>query len=617
MAIRIVPVQKRHDTAANWTLRNPILRMAEEGFETDTKKEKIGDGVTPWNSLPYKSTGGSGGSGATSLTELTDVEVTGPQNGDTLMRVLGTFVNQSSTQVKSIYGLNNVNNTSDADKPLSTAATNALAGKANLVAGKIPTSEIPAVALTEFLGTVASQAAMLALTGQRGDWAIRSDQARVYILTADNASVLANWQVFEYPTGASAVNSVNGQTGTVVLGKANIGLGNADDTSDAAKPLSTAATNALAGKANLVGGKVPASELPSFVDDVIEVANYAALPGTGEAGKIYITTNDGKQFRWTGSIYAPTGGAASGIEVVQLPDNNAPSSPVVNTLYKTQNQERGFLCLKNGVVKEILLASSNNPIANGIVGFNAAATDTQTKELVEDSGIDIRHGTALELGKIFFKLDANGLTTKATPVASDFVVGFDTAGNQNSKFPISALGGSGQFNASGSSILIPQYSFGDDFLVPDPNKIYLTRIEVKVPTTLDALSFRRYQGGSGNLGFGVFSIDGATRYMTTGAVSAVEEDVRILDLTIFTVPIGFFWFAYTADNASAQIRATSFTSAQQQLVYNAESSSAIAPSAWVAVAGNSSAGGVLPATLTGIITPFVGQAMPIAKLFKK
>ena len=33
-------------------------------------------------------------------------------------------------------------------------------------------------------------------------------------------------------------------------------------------------------------GKVPASQLPSFVDDVIEVANFAALPATGEGGKI-------------------------------------------------------------------------------------------------------------------------------------------------------------------------------------------------------------------------------------------------------------------------------------------------------------------------------------------
>jgi hypothetical protein len=50
-------------------------------------------------------------------------------------------------------------------------------------------------------------------------------------------------------------------------------------------------------------GKVPASQLPSFVDDVIEVANAAARPATGEAGKIYVTLDDNKTYRWGGTTY--------------------------------------------------------------------------------------------------------------------------------------------------------------------------------------------------------------------------------------------------------------------------------------------------------------------------
>ena len=62
-------------------------------------------------------------------------------------------------------------------------------------------------------------------------------------------------------------------------------------------------TEALATKADLVAGKVPSTQLPSFVDDVVEVANFAALPGTGEAGKIYVTIDNNKTWRWTGSTY--------------------------------------------------------------------------------------------------------------------------------------------------------------------------------------------------------------------------------------------------------------------------------------------------------------------------
>lgn len=51
------------------------------------------------------------------------------------------------------------------------------------------------------------------------------------------------------------------------------------------------------------GGLIPASLLPAYVDDVLEYANFAALPGTGVTGKIYVTTNDNKTFRWSGTVY--------------------------------------------------------------------------------------------------------------------------------------------------------------------------------------------------------------------------------------------------------------------------------------------------------------------------
>lgn len=48
-----IKIQLRHDTAANWTSVNPVLLEGEIGIETDTKKQKIGDGSTPWNGLQY------------------------------------------------------------------------------------------------------------------------------------------------------------------------------------------------------------------------------------------------------------------------------------------------------------------------------------------------------------------------------------------------------------------------------------------------------------------------------------------------------------------------------------------------------------------------------------
>ena len=43
----------RRDTASRWTAVNPVLAEGEPGFELDSGKIKIGDGVTAWNEMGY------------------------------------------------------------------------------------------------------------------------------------------------------------------------------------------------------------------------------------------------------------------------------------------------------------------------------------------------------------------------------------------------------------------------------------------------------------------------------------------------------------------------------------------------------------------------------------
>lgn len=50
-------IQIRRGTSSQWSTTNPVLADGELGFETDTKKGKLGNGVTAWNSLPYSWTG--------------------------------------------------------------------------------------------------------------------------------------------------------------------------------------------------------------------------------------------------------------------------------------------------------------------------------------------------------------------------------------------------------------------------------------------------------------------------------------------------------------------------------------------------------------------------------
>jgi hypothetical protein len=50
-------------------------------------------------------------------------------------------------------------------------------------------------------------------------------------------------------------------------------------------------------------GIIPSAQLPSYVDDVIEVATFNNLPGTGESGKIYIVQDTNLTYRWSGTDY--------------------------------------------------------------------------------------------------------------------------------------------------------------------------------------------------------------------------------------------------------------------------------------------------------------------------
>lgn len=62
-------IQIRRGRAAHWTDENPVLHPGEPGYETDTRKMKVGDGVTRWRDLAYFSTGVSGGGGSTPPTD--------------------------------------------------------------------------------------------------------------------------------------------------------------------------------------------------------------------------------------------------------------------------------------------------------------------------------------------------------------------------------------------------------------------------------------------------------------------------------------------------------------------------------------------------------------------
>lgn len=70
--------------------------------------------------------------------------------------------------------------------------------------------------------------------------------------------------------------------------------------------------NTLKGAANGLAeldasGKVPSSQLPSYVDDVLEYTAQSAFPETGETGKIYVDKTTNLTYRWSGTTYVAIG----------------------------------------------------------------------------------------------------------------------------------------------------------------------------------------------------------------------------------------------------------------------------------------------------------------------
>ena len=74
-------------------------------------------------------------------------------------------------------------------------------------------------------------------------------------------------------------------------------------------------------------GKVPSDQLPSYVDDVVEVSTEAGLPQPGESGKIYVTADTNLIYRWV----VPNTETETG-KYVQIPITSAESITRLNTI---------------------------------------------------------------------------------------------------------------------------------------------------------------------------------------------------------------------------------------------------------------------------------------------
>ena len=242
----------RRDTSSNWTSGNAVLASGEIGYETNTGKFKIGNGSTAWTSLAYSITTNLA---ASVLNDLGDVTITSAANGDFLRwngsawindavdlatdtigsfvqsLVAGTGVTLSNNSgenatptvavdttviapiasptftgtvsgvTATMVGLGSVNNTTDANKPVSTATQTALDLKSNL-------------ASPSFSGTVTAAALTVSgnLTVSGTTTSINTET-----LTVDDNIIVLNNNVTASPTENAGIEVERGSSTNVSL----------------------------------------------------------------------------------------------------------------------------------------------------------------------------------------------------------------------------------------------------------------------------------------------------------------------------------------------------------------------------------------------------------------
>ena len=117
-------------------------------------------------------------------------------------------------------------------------------------------------------------------------------------------SVLSVDTLNQSTTGNAATSSKLQTARTISLTGKVTGSVSFDGSANASITTAITGLGAANGIATLdSNGQVPSTQLPSYVDDVLEYVNVAAFPATGETGKIYVETTSNITYRWSGTGY--------------------------------------------------------------------------------------------------------------------------------------------------------------------------------------------------------------------------------------------------------------------------------------------------------------------------
>jgi hypothetical protein len=262
--------------------------------------------------------------------------------------------------------------------------------------GKVPASELPDIAISD-TSVVVSEAAMLALTAEVGDIAVRTDVNKTFILKTAGASTLANWQELLTPT--DAVTSVDGQTGVVDLSGNYVNV-----TGD------TMSGNLAMGTNKITGLGTPTVSTDAATKDYVDTAAIApsnltgVITSVGPATSIASQTGTGSTFvvNTSPTLVTPVLGVAT---ATSINGTTIPSTATLVTtgdttlLVPSQTGESGKYLTTDGTASSWDTVSSGSatyyqpsaPIATAVgelwVDSDATASQLNTNDFVQKTNI--------------------------------------------------------------------------------------------------------------------------------------------------------------------------------------------------------------------------------------
>jgi len=147
--------------------------------------------------------------------------------------------------------------------------------------------------------------------------------------------------------------------------------------------------------------RIPASQLPSYVDDVLEYLTAAEFPATGETGKIYIAINQGtaanptRQYRWTGSVYA---------EINPSPGTTDALTEGSTNLYFNESRVRNAVLTGLSLASSAAVAATDSVLAafgklqaqlNSKISYGAPLISNHTGECYTYVNTDVTSGATI------------------------------------------------------------------------------------------------------------------------------------------------------------------------------------------------------------------------------